>query len=170
MRYVPLRERMGVFFNEPEYWALDMRKALCFSHFIRGLGGLFGGGETLYLESVTPHPRVEAYLRERAAPHPTRLALGSSWPRPRTFHMALEPQALEGLFLLAQRHPIGDLCERLHVYRGNRVLLDGHDLLDMRCKISLQVEEGAVRKFCRKLDSRYRKETGPAPGGEVPHT
>src|SRR4051812_45813757 len=77
MKYVPLRDRFGITFQEPEWWLLDMKKAGCFSHFLKGLGSLFGAEETLYLEGATVHPKVRAFLESHAAPEKSRVALGS---------------------------------------------------------------------------------------------
>lgn len=159
MKYVPLKQRMGITFQDAEYWLLDMKKAGCFSHFLKGLGPLFSPEETLYLEGCSIHPKVRAFLEAHAAPSPVKVALGSSWPRPLTFHMALEPVAVEELFVLALRYTVNDFCDRVHVYRGNEVLLDGHDILDQQCKVTLKIDSGKLKKFCRKLNATYIKST-----------
>jgi len=102
-------------------------------------------------------PEVRRFLTDRAAAHKSRVQAGTIWPRPAFFHVQCLPENLAGLTELARRHPYPEMGIHLHVYLGDRVILEWYDAFDTGLDISKTVDEESVRTFCQRCGSSYKR-------------
>jgi hypothetical protein len=68
----------------------------------------------------------------------------------------MDPQTMNGLYDLSLRHTVADLCGRLEVRAGKNVVLDGQSISERACRLSAEVPEEKVRKFCKSVKASYR--------------
>ncbi len=81
--------------------------------------------------------------------------MGTIWPRPQAFHMALTTECLEGLARLAEQHIAPEIADHLHVYRGTEVLLEWYDFPTDPFCVSKAISAEAISDFCSELGLQY---------------
>ena len=123
--------------------------------FFRSLPTLFSAQAVLYLEGQ-PTEDVRSFLGQRPAQAVANVARGTIWPRPRVFHIPLTIDNMTGLAALAEQHSELEIADHVHVYEGERVLLEWHDaLLDDPFLVSKSVPVERLEGFCKLLGVEY---------------
>ncbi len=88
--------------------------------------------------------------------------MGTILPRPKIFHIPLVDAYLQSLAHLTDTHALPEVCDHLHVYKDNEVLLQGYDIYDKRVYVSSTLDEGLIRSFCAKVNCKYKRENDGA--------
>lgn len=149
-------EREGLSLNRAvPWWAVG--EVTEFPRFLRQLPPLFSEDALLCLQGTNTQPDVEEFLAQRKGPVISKIALGTIWPRPSVFHMPLNLDNLSRLAAIAEQRVIPEICDHLHVYRGDTVLLEAWDVLDGFISLSGQISEELVKVFCGELGCLYEK-------------
>jgi len=152
--YVAAEEREGIRFPPGAHWDLDHPEAQ-FPQLLRRLPDLMPPGSTLYLEG-SPADEVRAYLEARAVENPAKVQMGTVWPRPLVFHIALTPENMTGLAALAERYVIPQIADHLHIYKDGTVFLAWYDMASDPLCVSKEIPEAALRDLCAELDLQYK--------------
>ena len=150
---VPRGERGGISLRDKEPWRVNATRDV--GMFLRALHLLVPDGSIAYFED-TGEKHVAEYLRKAAKEPPVSVALGTIWPRPDCYHVALTAGTAEGLANFLDQNPCGLFCVHLHVYRDRSVLLQWHDaFFDTPIYVSRSVDEQAVSRFASALGVQY---------------
>lgn len=77
----------------------------------------------LYVEGTSIAPEIKSFFAAHSIAGSMQLPLATMFPRPETFHVALDPGVLTALRTLADAHAEPEILDHLAVYRGDSVLL-----------------------------------------------
>jgi hypothetical protein len=148
---VPKKEWGGLHLADPDPWCVSPTKDV--ERFVRALTALMPAGSVAYFED-TAEPHVRRYLEGIAVPSQVRLAIGTIWPRPDSYHVPLTAETMEALAAFLDQNPAGFFCAHCHVYRDGVVLLEWHDaFIDDPMYISRTLSADAVARFAHALGS-----------------
>ena len=148
---VPKKEWGGLHLADPDPWCVSATKDV--ERFVRALPALMPAGSVVYLED-TAEPHVRRYLENISVPSQVRLAIGTIWPRPDSYHVPLTAETMEALALFLDRNPAGFFCAHCHVYCDGVVLLQWHDaFITDPMYISRTISAEAVDRFAQTLGS-----------------
>jgi hypothetical protein len=150
--YVPREERDGIRLEDKVPWRVNPTRDV--GRFLRALNLLVPDSSVAYFED-TGERHVAEYLQNVAIRPAVRVALGTIWPRPDCYHVALAATTAEELADFLDRNPCGLLCVHLHVYRDRSVVLQWYDAFDDPIYISRSVDEQAVSRFAGALGVPY---------------
>jgi len=125
--------------------------------FFRMLPELLPSGSVLYLEDVCSSDGV-TLARSHCIEPQMKLALGTLWPRPNSFHLPLTLAIASGLAQLAEHHPTPEIAIHIHAYLGQEVLLEWHDAFTHPLRLALTLPEARVRHLCEALQCKYELE------------
>ncbi len=155
---VPKEERAGISMGDSAGWEVSGIKGKSFPDFLCALASLLPDGSILYLEDTSQSAReILAFLESHAASGISKVALGTIWPRPRFFHIAITPPVMQELARLVEHHPTPEIAIHIHAYRGSRVLLEWHDAFFDPLRISRDIPADRVAEFCQRLDAKYER-------------
>jgi hypothetical protein len=132
------------------------------SRFIRALPTLATTDSFLFLEGGTWPEPLRAFLEQAQVEVMPKPALGTLWPRHTYCSLPAAAAVLEGLASLAEGLSHGEVCDHLHVFRGDRVLLSGYDAFDDEFWLAADVPEQSVRTFSEAVGCTYRSGKGSA--------
>ena len=121
------------------------------------LGAFLPMGAVLYFEGGSPRGELASFFEQESVPEQTHIAMGTSWPRPKTFHVPATEANLATLAELSQRCAEPELADHFHVYCGNEVLIAWFDILSIPMHVSNRFPEDEVTSFCDRLGVTYRK-------------
>jgi hypothetical protein len=123
--------------SEGPHWELKGRSDS--ATFFRGLAAALPGATTLFLEG-SPVREVDVFLRAAAQPGPYLPETGTIWPKPRQYRPPFDETTLAGLAALAGNHAEPELCDHLHVYEGDRAVLEWYDAFASDSPASVAVD------------------------------
>jgi hypothetical protein len=126
------------------------------SAFFAALPLLVPDTSLLFLEGGSHPSGLRRYLETHAIHPPRRPALGTLWPRHSFFTLPASPDVLTTLVRLTQTLPYPEVCDHLHVFLGEEVLLEGHDAFSQPFLVSRSVPEAKVEQFCAKLGWQWQ--------------
>jgi hypothetical protein len=69
--------------------------------------------------------------------------------------MKITRENLEGLAELSEHHAEPEIAIHIHVYKGNKVLLEWYDATSDPFRIAKEIGEEKVKEFCSKLGAEY---------------
>lgn len=125
---------------------------------IRDLSGLLAAisavmpeGAVLYLEGTSIAPEIRAFLEAHRAEESQRVVLGTSWPRPKTYHLPLTRSNLSQFRELAKKHSEPEICDHVVVYLGDEVLWYAYDAGSSYVYVSRDLPPGTVEGLRRSL-------------------
>ena len=157
--YVSKAEWAGISLNRQEpYWVI--KGFSDFPAFLKSVSKLFPEDSVLYLEGTSIARDVQEFVTARAPESTTKVEMGTIWPRPQALHMLLTAENIAGLAALAEKHALPEICDHLHVYKDNAMLLEAHDVLDQCVSITGALPEERIRTLCEQLRSEYKKGDG----------
>ena len=160
LNYVPAKEREGIALDRREWW-WDVSGAYKVGPLVQAIGRLFPERAVLYVESPTMAPEVAEFLKARAPAKSTKVFMATIWPRPQVAHMTISAKHIAEFFALTEQQNGHQICEHLHVYQDEKVLLEGFDVLDSHpVSISAEISEGQVKTFAEQLKCTYKKSAG----------
>lgn len=146
-------ERDGIRLNEAEPWRVSSTKDV--ERFLRALPLSMPEGSIAYFEG-TGEPHVAEYLRGVSIPAQSRVAIGTIWPRPDSYHVPVTAATCEAFAEFLEQRPAGYVCSHCHVYRDGLVLLEWHDAFTSEpIYLSRTINEDAVARFAQALGSSF---------------
>jgi hypothetical protein len=150
---VPREEQDGIRLTEAEPWLLRPTKDV--ARFLRALPSLVPENSIAYVEG-TGEAHVAKCLQRVSIQPQVRVAIGTIWPKPDSYHLPLTEGNVEALAVFLEENPAGCFCDHFHVYRDGEVLLEWHDAFsDDPIYVSRSVGEHAIARFTEALGSSY---------------
>ena len=147
-------ERKGISLKNSKWEVSPIRDMPAF---LRSLIGMIPENSILYLEGGSPDKEISSYIEERKTSTPSKVALGTIWPRPICYHMPFIPENVNGLAGIMERHATPEATVHLHIYKDNKILLQWHDAFyDDPLYISEAIDEEKIKLFCEKLSLKYK--------------
>ncbi len=131
--------------SEP-FWELDGETD--FPRLFTGLVALLPENSILYFEGGSPTEKLQDFLRNKSVPERARVAYGTIWPRPKTFHVPASAENLRKLAELMTSRAYPELAVHFHVYREGKVILEWHDAFTQPMLVSSEFSAEAVQQFC----------------------
>ena len=111
---------------------------------------------TLYFEGGSPTGKLLDFLRQLRIAERTHVAYGTIWPRPAVFHIAASLDNMMRLAELASSCAYPELAIHFHVYSGETILFQWHDVFAQPLLLSGALAEEKVRKFAERLGMSLR--------------
>jgi hypothetical protein len=149
-------ELKGIALGQEAAW--EVSSARDFPSLLRALPLLLPSDAVLYLEGGSPPKDIEAFLDAHCVPERSHVAMGTIWPRPRTFHLPATTENLTELAALAEKCAAMQIAVHLHVYAQASVLLEWYDAFwKDPLHLSLAIPEDRVRAFSSALGLTYKK-------------
>jgi len=144
--------------------------------FLRKLPLLFPDDCVLYVEGKPPED-VREFLAQRMVAKPANVAPGTLGsvvtitflpPSVRKvpverYHIPLTRDNAEALADLAENHAEPEVCDHLHVYKHETMLMEGHDWYDGEFYVTGQMPEDTIRGFCESVGCRYERSDAYGP-------
>jgi hypothetical protein len=150
---VPPEEMEGLHLTGPS-WEVP-GKHLDHSAFLRSLPVLVGTDAVLFLEGGAHPSDIKQFLKSHCVDGP-KIARGTIWPRAEIFHVPARADVLQDLADLADHCASPELCNHLHVYRQDVVLLEWHDAFADPFFVSKKVPLQNLQSFCETLSLTYQ--------------
>lgn len=139
---------------QPPVWRVSPIQDL--PPFLRALEFIISQDAILYIEGGYPDEELLAFLERYTIENPVKVAIGTIWPQPRTFHISITPENIDALVKLAETRALPEVAIHLHVYQHGQVLLEWHDaFFDDLMHISKQIPEEKVKRFCNEHPFNY---------------
>ena len=151
----PREEMEGISLGRDAAWEVSAVSDL--PAFLRALPRLLAPDSVLYLEDGTPPKKIKAFLDSHCLPEISRLAMGTIWPKPQTFHLPATTENLDKLAELAEKVVAPQVAVHLHAYAHGRVLLEWYDAFGKApFYLSGAIPEDNVKDFCSALSLTYK--------------
>jgi hypothetical protein len=148
-----LQEMKGLVLDNPRWEVIGCTDP---SRFFRALILLAPSDAIVMLEGGGHPTALRAFLEEQSTTADPRPALGTVWPAAPYFCVPARAEVLERLATLSQALPYREVCDHLHVFTGERVLLPGYDAFELPFYLAGDLPEDAVRSFCADAECSYR--------------
>ena len=152
----PREQLKGISLDHNSAWEISPASDL--PAFLRALPQILPPDSILYLEGATPPKELKAFLKARCIPERSHVAMGTIWPKPQTFHLPATEQNLPELAQLAEKLATPQAAVHLHVYAGDKVVLEWYDAFwKDPLHLSSVIPEAEVGSFCSALGLKYKK-------------
>jgi hypothetical protein len=129
------------------------------SRFLSSLHMLVPQGAMLFVEGGSHPAKVQAFLEAHQVDVSPRPALGTLWPRHRYCSLPATREILAEMASLTAALAEPEICDHLHVFSGENVLLQGHDAFGYNFYVSSLVAEQALKDFCSVTGCGYQTVT-----------
>jgi hypothetical protein len=136
--------------------AIDVGYVSDFYELLRVIDEVLPKDAILYLEGTSVAPAVSEFLTARDTGEAPAVALNTTWPKPRVFHLPLRGTNLEELRSLAGEHAEPEVADHLVVYRGSDVLLWAHDAGSGHVRLSRRLPHRTLERFTEALRASLR--------------
>ena len=152
-------EMEGITISGPCWEVSD--KGLDHAAFFRALPMLVGEGATLVVEGGSHPPELRTLLEGHSVPGRSKVALGTVWPRGTVFHVPASRTVVAALAAVCEHCAYPEICDHLHVYDNDSVLLQWYDAFSQPLWVSKRVSGGAMEAFCGELRVTFREIDSP---------
>lgn len=147
-------EEMGGLRLEGPCWEVATRR-VDQAEFFRALTTLVPEGCFLVLEGGS-HALHDLLGRSAVTPH-AKIARGTLWPRATVFHVPTTVGILGQLAEVAEHCAAPELCDHLHVYDREGVLVQWYDAFSDPVYVSKRVPVERLEVFCRSLNTSFKE-------------
>lgn len=100
-------------------------------------------------------PDVRAFLEQQEADPEADTRWGTLYRGEIAFCVLATDESLSALSELAGHHAAPEICDDLHVYSTERILLEWYDAFDGPLVVDASISEASVQKFCAGLQVEY---------------
>ncbi|MGA2496401.1 MAG: hypothetical protein ABSH20_01595 [Tepidisphaeraceae bacterium] len=145
-------ELTGIHIEGQSVWDVDEYELV---RVLLALPSLVPADAVLYIEGCCIQDDVKQFLQAYPAPATTKVFPGTIAPVPRIFHMPATPDNLAALARIAEHHQCIEVCDHLHVYVGEVMLLQGYDFMSLSLYLSESFSEPQVAAFCQEIGAKY---------------
>lgn len=148
----------GIDVDTPFHWVIeDLAQPV---PFFRHLPDLLPSDSILYVEGATIAPEVAAFYSSHHARNAVDVVRDMIAPVPDIYHFTFSPDICGVLIKFAESRPVAEMFDHIKAYRGQTLLFTFHDAFSGCLRISEQVPEETVARFCKVLGvTRRREET-----------
>jgi hypothetical protein len=109
----------------------------------------------LYFEGGEPDAEVVRFMARHSIPEQAHISIGTTWPRPQTFHVPARPAILAELTGIMSHHAEPELAVHFHVYRGTQILLQWYDAFCVPLLLNGTTPEEEVVAFARRIGAAH---------------
>jgi hypothetical protein len=139
------------------YWEVAGRR-LDQAEFFHALSPLLAGHDAiLFLEGSAHPPAIRTFLEANSVPARAKVALGTIWPRGARFHLPATIAVLGELGDLAETCAAPEICNHLHLYDAEGVLLQWYDAFGGPFYVSQVVSRESLDAFCSRLNTSFKE-------------
>jgi len=150
---VPPAEMGGLHLDGPS-WEVSFR-GVDQAEFFRALPKLVPEECCLVLEGGAHPPGLENLLTRLDIAPQARIARGTVWPRARVVHVPATTAVLGELAEQAEHCAAPELCDHLHIYDGEGVVLQWYDAFSGPVYVSKRVPMQRLEAFCQGLNTSF---------------
>jgi hypothetical protein len=111
----------------------------------------------LVLEGGSHPPALQDLLGRNAVTPQAKIARGTVWPRATVFHIPATAGILGRLAEVSQHCAAPELCDHLHVYDQEGVVLQWYDAFSDPVYVSKRVPVERLEVFCRNLSTSFKE-------------
>ena len=111
----------------------------------------------LYMEGTSISRPIQFVLNEIQVEPIIQVQGGTTWPRPKIFHVPFNQNSVERLVPVVENCNGFDVCDHLHLYRNNRMLLQWFDAWDDPIGLSVDCSEAQVKRFCEMAGGTFKR-------------
>jgi hypothetical protein len=140
---------------EAPHWELSSPKD--FPSFLLGLPIVFNEADTLYLENGTPPKELMSFFEDRCLTGKPKIPHGTLWPRPKYFHLPIIEDNVKDLATLSDQYAEPQVAVHVHIYRGNKMLLQWFDAFADPMFVSTDIREDQIQRFSEALGIKYKR-------------
>ncbi len=137
------------------HWELSGAKE--FPALLRQLIGFLPPDSILYFEDGSPSGELFDFLESTSIPEKLHLAYGTTWPRPKIFHVPATIGNLGRLTELTEHRAEPELAIHFHIYCNGEVLFEWHDAFRNPMYVSKFFSEEQIKSFCKSLSMTYEE-------------
>ena len=148
-------EMMGIMMDMRNCWEVTEIKGVQASKFFLALLDITPADSVFCVETSNLVEEVREFLEANKMPHRTRVLLGTYWPKPEVFHLPFNEQNMRQFAEFAETFPMPQICDHIHIYKDNEVLLEWFDVLYNPLYISKKISEDSIKVFCSKIGCEY---------------
>lgn len=145
----------GIMLDMRSCWEVTEIKGIQAGNFFTALLGLLPADSIFCIETTSKVEEVQSFLQANKIPHTTKVQLGTIWPKPDVFHLSFNEQNMQQMAQLAESFAMPEICDHIHIYKDEEVLLEWFDAFWQPLYISKQIPESEVKDFCEKLGCEY---------------
>ena len=140
--------------NMAKWWEVsNVREA---ASFFRALPSLLPENSILYLEGGE-HPKAfRSFLKTRSLEPQVRISLSTVFPKPYFIHLPLLNDTVCELARMADSLAEPEICDHLHCYRDETILLSWYDAFFDPLMVSHSISESLVGSFAAQLSADHR--------------
>ena len=109
-------EQKGISLKNPKWEVSSLRDMPAF---LRTLIDIIPEDSIMYLEGGSPDIEIKTYLEEQKSSNPTKIALGTIWPRPKYYHIPFTPENINGFAEIMEHHATPEGVIHLHIYKNS---------------------------------------------------
>ena len=146
----------GVGYVTPPVYEIDPPKE--YLQFFTTLSQYFPANSILFLEDGAFPSKFEAFLKSNSIACDIVLAPGTIWPKPRAYHLPIQPKLMLELAQWGAKLAEPELCSHLRIHDGKKLLLHWYDFPHDPMYVSAELGEQAVASLARQLGTAYRLE------------
>ncbi len=146
----------GIDIDTPHHWVIEdlKRPASFFEH----LPALLPSDSILYVEGTSISPEVASFYSTHRARNAVEVARDTIAPAPDIYHFTFSAEVSARLRQFSESRPVVELFDHIKAYKGARLLFTFHDAFDGWLRISEQIPQATVAKFCQALGVSCRRE------------
>ena len=160
--------RRGIDLDTPTHWVIDRVEypTLFFKH----LSTLLPAGSILYFEGTKIAPALSALYEAHRATNAMPVVQEMVVPIPQMHHCTVSDELLKSLAEMAAGRPASELFNHLKAYREGRLLFAWNDAYEGELRISENMPQNLLNRFCQALGVSCRREKTTAPKPEALET
>jgi hypothetical protein len=120
--------------------------------FIRELGRILPTPYVFYFEGVSMDDDVHEFMMRHQIAAQQSIGRGTIWPTPARYHIPGSPAVCAQVADMFDRHAEPEVCDHLHVYDADGLLLEWHDAFGgLPLLLSKRVTLQQVERMCEVL-------------------
>ncbi len=150
----PRREMDGLRLPDPQWQVAGVTDP---ERFFSALLRLVSPDALLFLEGGAHPPRLRSFLEAQNVTVAWRPALGTLWPATPYFCVRVHPEVVDELVALVRSLSSPEVCDHLHVFMGDRILVSGYDAFSDPFYVSGDVSEQKLKEFCATASCSYKR-------------
>jgi hypothetical protein len=148
----------GIMMDYRSCWEVTEIKYRQAGKFFNALITLMPDECTFCVETTSLAEEVREFFEASKIPYITKVQLGtgSAYPAaPKVFHIAFSEQNMRQFEEFAENFAMPEICDHIHIYKYNEVLLEWFDVFSNPLYISKKISEDSIKSFCEKIGCEY---------------
>ena len=149
------QEMAGIQLDMRNCWEVTEIRGVQAAKYFLALLDIMPADSVFCVETSNLVEEVREFLEANKMPNTTRVLLGSIWPKPDVFHIPFSEQNMRQMAEFAVNFAIPEICDHIHIYKNDEVLLEWFDVFSKPLYISKKFSEDSINDFCSKVGCEY---------------